>query len=392
MRVARSLFSGFDPILFGGALLLSFFGLVTMFTYQGENIFFNRQVIWIILSSAALLLALIPDYRFLRTGNMGFYWYVGIVITLVLLFIFGDVTLGAQRRFDLGFFAFQPSDPAKLILIVILAKYFSKRHELIGDFKHIFVSGVYAFILFALVFLQPDFGTAVILFGVWLGMVVVAGIRIRHLLTVFMLGAVAFGLLWSFAFADYQKDRIATFLNPLEDMQGAGYNAYQSRVAVGSGELFGKGVGYGTQSKLLYLPEFQTDFIFAAFAEEWGFIGVAVLFVVFGVLIWRILFIAAHAATNFEALFATGVAILFVGHFFVHIGMNIGVLPVTGLTMPFMSYGGSHLLTEFIALGMVMAMRRYATVVSEGTGDVVTDGIIPSESNRLGKTTGQHQH
>ena len=392
MRVARSLFSGFDPILFGGALLLSFFGLVTMFTYQGENIFFNRQVIWIVLSSAALLLALIPDYRFLRTGNMGFYWYVGIVITLVLLFIFGDVTLGAQRRFDLGFFAFQPSDPAKLILIVILAKYFSKRHELIGDFKHIFVSGVYAFILFALVFLQPDFGTAVILFGVWLGMVVVAGIRIRHLLTVFMLGAVAFGLLWSFAFADYQKDRIATFLNPLEDMQGAGYNAYQSRVAVGSGELFGKGVGYGTQSKLLYLPEFQTDFIFAAFAEEWGFIGVAVLFVVFGVLIWRILFIAAHAATNFEALFATGVAILFVGHFFVHIGMNIGVLPVTGLTMPFMSYGGSHLLTEFIALGMVMAMRRYATVVSEGTGDVVTDGIIPSESNRLGKTTGQHQH
>ena len=392
MRVARSLFSGFDPILFGGALLLSFFGLVTMFTYQGENIFFNRQVIWIVLSSAALLLALIPDYRFLRTGNMGFYWYVGIVITLVLLFIFGDVTLGAQRRFDLGFFAFQPSDPAKLILIVILAKYFSKRHELIGDFKHIFVSGVYAFILFALVFLQPDFGTAVILFGVWLGMVVVAGIRIRHLLTVFMLGAVAFGLLWSFAFADYQKDRIATFLNPLEDMQGAGYNAYQSRVAVGSGELFGKGVGYGTQSKLLYLPEFQTDFIFAAFAEEWGFIGVAVLFVVFGVLIWRILFIAAHAATNFEALFATGVAILFVGHFFVHIGMNIGVLPVTGLTMPFMSYGGSHLLTEFIALGMVMAMRRYATVVSEGTGDVVTDGIIPSESNRLGKTTGQRQH
>ena len=391
MRVARSLFSGFDPILFGGALLLSFFGLVTMFTYQGENIFFNRQVIWIVLSSAALLLALIPDYRFLRTGNMGFYWYVGIVITLVLLFIFGDVTLGAQRRFDLGFFAFQPSDPAKLILIVILAKYFSKRHELIGDFKHIFVSGVYAFILFALVFLQPDFGTAVILFGVWLGMVVVAGIRIRHLLTVFMLGAVAFGLLWSFAFADYQKDRIATFLNPLEDMQGAGYNAYQSRVAVGSGELFGKGVGYGTQSKLLYLPEFQTDFIFAAFAEEWGFVGVGVLFVVFGVLIWRILFIAAHAATNFEALFATGVAILFVGHFFVHIGMNIGVLPVTGLTMPFMSYGGSHLLTEFIALGMVMAMRRYATVASEGTGDVVTDGIIPSESDRLGGAAGQLQ-
>ncbi len=371
MRIARSLFYGFDPILFGSAVLLALFGLVTMYTYQGENVFFNRQIIWIVVSCVALVAVLVPDYRFLRTGHVGFYWYIAVVGALLLLFIWGDVTLGAQRRFDLGFFAFQPSDPAKLILIIVLAKYFSKRHEVIGHVKHIFVSGIYAFILFALVFLQPDFGTAVILFGIWLGMVVVAGIKVRHLLSVFLLGAAAFSMLWMFAFADYQKTRIASFLNPLEDIQGAGYNAYQSRVAVGSGELFGKGVGYGTQSKLLYLPEYQTDFIFAAFAEEWGFVGVGVLFVVFGVLIWRILYIAARAATNFEALFATGVAIFFVGHFFVHIGMNIGLLPVTGLTMPFMSYGGSHLLTEFIAIGMVMAMQRYASPARHTTDEVL---------------------
>lgn len=367
MRGIRSLFTGFDPILYGSVLFVSILGLATMYTYQGDNIFFDRQLIWIGVASVLLFVTLIPDYRFLRVGTTAFLWYIGAVVVLVLLLFFGDIALGAQRRFDLGFFSFQPSDPAKLILIIVLAKYFSKRHELIGDFKHIIVSGIYTFVLFGLIFLQPDFGTAFIIFSIWLGMVLVAGIKLRHLVTVFILGALAFGGLWQFAFADYQKARIVSFLNPLEDIQGAGYNAYQSRVAVGSGELLGKGIGYGTQSKLLYLPEYQTDFIFAAFAEEWGFVGVTVLFFVFGILLWRILYIAAHAASNFEKLFATGVAILFVSHFFIHIGMNIGVLPVTGLAMPFMSYGGSHLVTEFVALGMVMGMRRYARTQAPAT-------------------------
>lgn len=371
MRILRSLFAGFDPILFCSALLLAGFGLVTMYTYQGESQFFSRQFMWIVLSVIAMIVVMVPDYRFLRTSHIGFYWYLLIIVALILLFFFGDIALGAQRRFDLGFFSFQPSDPAKLILIIVLAKYFSKRHEMIGDIKHIVVSGLYALVLFVLIFLQPDLGTAMVLFSIWLGMVVVAGIRVRHLLTVFMLGAVAFLGLWQFALEDYQKARVTSFLNPLEDVQGAGYNAYQSQVAVGSGQVFGKGVGYGTQSKLLYLPEYQTDFIFASFSEEWGFIGVVMLFLVFGILIWRLLVLAVQAATNFEALFTVGVSIFLVTHFFVHIGMNIGLLPVTGLTMPFMSYGGSHLVTEFVALGMVMAMRRYATTTSTGIIDTL---------------------
>jgi rod shape determining protein RodA len=216
--------------------------------------------------------------------------------------------------------------------------------------------------IFGLLLIQPDFGSAAILFLVWLGMVLVSGIKVRHLVTVFLLGTVVFGGMWQFVFFDYQKERIMTFLNPLADIQGAGYNAYQSTVAIGSGGLFGKGIGYGTQSKLLFLPEYETDFIFAAFAEEWGLFGVIILFTLFGVVVWRLLHHAISGATNFERLFASGVCILFVAHFFIHIGMNIGLLPVTGTTIPFLSYGGSHLLTEFVAVGMVMGMRRYQRI------------------------------
>jgi len=246
------------------------------------------------------------------------------------------------------------------VLIAILAKYFSKRHELIGDFRHIFVSGIYALFIFGLVFIQPDFGSAIILFLIWFGMVLVAGISYKHLAVVGVIGVLAFGALWNFGFQDYQKERIMTFLNPLEDIQGAGYNAYQSTIAVGSGQVFGKGVGYGTQSKLQFLPEYETDFIFAAFAEEWGITGVILLFGLFGIVVWRLLYHALRGATNFECLFAVGVSILLISHFFVHIGMNIGLLPVTGTTVPFLSYGGSHLLTEFLAVGMVIAMTRYS--------------------------------
>jgi len=359
MHGIRTLFSGFDWILFGAAMLLTFFGLVTMYTFTGENTFFDRQLLWIGVSVVVMLVAMIPDYRFLRVGNTTFIIYVLTFLALILVLFIGEVTLGARSRFDLGFFSIQPSDPAKLVLIAILAKYFSKRHAMIGDFRHIIVSGVYALGFFALVFIQPDFGSAIILFFIWFGMILVAGIKWRHLLAVFVLGAIAFLLMWQFAFQDYQKTRIATFLDPLADIQGAGYNAYQSTVAVGSGQIWGKGVGYGTQSKFSFLPEYETDFIFAAFAEEWGLIGVLVLFTLFGVVIWRLLHHATLGATNFERLFAVGVATLFVSHFFVHIGMNIGLLPVTGTTVPFLSYGGSHLLTSFLGIGVVMAMRRY---------------------------------
>jgi rod shape determining protein RodA len=351
-----------DYYLVFSAFTLTLFGLVTMFSYQGDNLYFERQVLWIGVAVFLMLIALIPDYRFLRIGNTTFGLFLFFTFLLVLVLFIGEVTLGAQSRFNFGFFSLQPSDPAKLVLIAVLAKYFSKRHEHIGDFKHIIISGLYTLVFFGLVFIQPDFGSAIILFFIWFGMILVAGIKPRHLIIVFTLGAVAFGGMWQFVFLDYQKDRIMTFLNPLADIQGTGYNAYQSTIAVGSGQLLGKGIGYGTQSKLQFLPEYETDFIFAAFAEEWGLVGVTMLFLLFGVVMWRLLLHAVRAATNFERLFATGVSILILSHFFVHIGMNIGVLPVTGTTVPFLSYGGTHLMTEFLGIGIVMAMSRYAGV------------------------------
>ncbi len=372
-RFLQTLFAGFDGILFFSMMSLALFGLVTMYSHVGENLYFNRQLIWIGFSTFLFFLVMIPDYRFLRTGNTTFFLYLGTILLLIGVAFFGEDVMGARQRFDFGFFSLQVSDPAKLILIALLAKYFAKRHELIGDFSHVIVSGIYTLGIFGLVFLQPDFGSAMIIFLIWFGMVLVAGIRFRHVAVVFLIGSIVLALLWQFAFYDYQKARIMTFLDPLSDISGAGYNAYQSTVAVGSGELIGKGIGYGTQSKLLFLPEFETDFIFAAFAEEWGLIGVCILFILFSTLIWRILVHAANGAGNFEKLFATGVAIFLLAHFFIHVGINIGLLPVTGTTVPFLSYGGSHLVTEFVALGIVLAMRRSMPIRSESSEAIFTD-------------------
>ncbi|MDP2650052.1 MAG: rod shape-determining protein RodA, partial [bacterium] len=352
-----------DIPLFISALFISLAGLATMHSYAASNVYFERQVLWIALSVAVFFVFSFIDFRFLRRTSVIVLLFAISVMLLIAVFIFGDVVKGAQSRFDLGGFAVQPAEYAKLVIIALLAKYFSRRHIEIAHIRHILVSGAYAFILFALILLQPDFGSAIMIALVWLAMVLVSGISKKHLAVVLIGGVLAVGGMWLFVFEPYQKDRIITFLHPLADIQGAGYNAYQSTIAVGSGELLGKGVGYGTQSKLRFLPEYETDFIFASYAEEWGFIGVVFLFILFGIVFWRILAFAQLGATNFETLFALGVFSLFLAHFTVHVGMNVGLLPVTGVTLPFMSYGGSHLMTEFAALGILMGMRRYGRAV-----------------------------
>lgn len=353
------LFGHVDWYLFFAALSVSVLGLVTMYPFgQGGEAFFDRQVIWIGLALIVFFLAALPEYTFLRRTQIVTGLYVLTLSLLALIFITGSIVKGAQQRFDLGLFALQPSDPAKLILIVVLAKYFARRHVEIANFKHIFISGAYAAAICGLVFLQPDFGGAIIIASIWFGMVLVAGISWKHLAFLLITGLLAAGSLWMFVLQPYQKERVMTFIHPLADIHGAGYNAYQSTVAVGSGELLGKGIGFGTQSKLRFLPEYQTDFIFAAYAEEWGFLGVLIALGLFAVVVLRTLVIAGHGSDNFAVLFGVGVAIMFLAHIVVHIGMNLGLLPVTGTTVPFMSYGGSHLLTEFLALGMLMGLRR----------------------------------
>lgn len=346
-----------DWVLFFATLPLVGAGLITMNSFVGQNYFFEKQLIWALVSVLAFFLLSFLDFSFLKRSKILIVIFFISVALLSALFMMGSVFKGAQSWFSLGFLSFQPADFIKIVTILLLAKYFSKRHMEIANIKHILVSGLYAFIFFVLVLLQPDFGSAIIIFFIWLGMVLVSGISKKHLLGVFLVGVISFGGLWTFVFQDYQKQRITTFINPLTDIRGAGYNAYQSTIAVGSGQVLGKGVGYGTQSRLQFLPEYETDFIFASFAEEWGFFGVLLLFFLFAVVIWRILFNALCGISNFEILFGLGLAVLFISHFIVHVGMNIGLLPVTGVTIPFLSYGGSHLLSEFIGLGILMSMR-----------------------------------
>jgi rod shape determining protein RodA len=333
-------------------------GLVTMTSFGTESSLFWRQLLWIGISFSVFFAVSFFDVSVFKKTRVLVGVYGFFVFLLIALFFFGSTIKGAQSWFNFGFFSFQPSDLAKVALVLILAKYFSRRHVEIANVRHVIISGIYMLIPFLLVFLQPDFGTASIILLIWFGMILVSGINKKHLFLVIGGGIVTVFLLWTFVFADYQKARIKSFLNPLTDIQGTGYNAYQSTIAVGSGQMFGKGVGYGTQSRLQFLPEYETDFIFAAFSEEWGFLGAMVVLLCYMVVLWRIIDTARKGATNFETLFGVGVAVMFMAHITINVGMNIGLMPVTGITLPFMSHGGSHLLTEFIALGILMSMRR----------------------------------
>lgn len=345
------------------ALSLSLLGVLTIHPFGGGESLAGRQLLWVILGVGAFVLFASLELTFIRRTSIVVAGYVIAVFLLVLLLLFADPIQGASSWFSFGAFSFQPADFAKVVLIALLAKYFSRRHMEIRQVTHIVLSAFYAGALVLLVLLQPDLGTAVILGSIWLGLVLMSGISKTHLAAVFAFGAVVACGLWFVGLHEYQRERIIAFLNPAADREGSGYNAYQAVVAVGSGELLGKGVGYGTQSKLRFLPEYETDFIFAAFAEEWGFLGVLIVLLLFGLLLFFLIETARHAATNFDAFFTVGVALLFTAHLVIHAGINLGLLPVTGTTIPFMSYGGSHLLMEFSLLGIVASLSRGARSV-----------------------------
>jgi len=351
---------GIDWWLFLAIIPILLAGLVTMHSFTGDSSFAWHQIVAIAFSVAVFFLLSFMDARMLRSTSVSVALFMVTIGFLSTLFLLGKVSHGAQSWFNFGLFSFQPSDFAKIALIIILAKYFSRRHIEIANIRHILISGFYAFSFFVLVLIHPDLGSAMIIGLIWLGMIMVSGVSKRHLLAMIAFAGLVFALLWSFGFREYQKDRIRNFIEPLSDIHGAGYNAYQSTIAVGSGTLFGKGVGYGTQSRLKFLPEYQTDFIFAAFAEEWGFVGIVIVFTLYGIIIWRIVIIAMNGATNFEILFGAGTAVYFIVHIFINVGMNIQLLPVTGTPLPFMSFGGTHILSEFILLGILMSMRRYS--------------------------------
>ncbi len=355
----QKLVKGIDWSIVIAIVPLLLAGLATMTSFGAQSALFEKQLLWVLVGLACMFIVANIDIRFLRESRFVVIAYVCSLALLVLVLIFGKTVKGAKSWFDFGGFSFQPTDVVKLLVAVVLAKYFARRHVAIGQLKHLLVSVVYILLPIALIMLQPDFGSAMVIAILWLGMALVAGISRKHILVVLGAGVLVFALSWLFLFKPYQKARITSFVNPTSDIRGSGYNAYQSVIAVGSGGALGKGLGYGTQSRLNFLPEYQTDFVFAAFSEEWGFFGSFLILCCFCFLLWRLKVHAARGATNFETLFCVGYMLLIFGHVIVNIGMNIGIMPVTGIPLPFMSYGGSHLLGEFIALGIVLSMTRY---------------------------------
>ena len=257
-----------DPLLLGAAVALTLLGILTMGDFGNPDGFAVRQTLWLAIGLAFYLIAARQDFSFLSRTPVVITLYILSLLALVAV-LFMPAIQGARSWFPLGPFALQPAEFVKLTVIIVLAKYFSRRHVEIANFRHILVSGIYVAVPMLLILLQPDFGTAIIYGLVWLSVVLVSGIKKEHLAAILVLAACAGSVLWFFGFESYQRERIITFLNPTEDIRGAGYNAYQSMVAVGSGELFGKGVGYGTQSKLKFLPEYESDFICGRVGISW---------------------------------------------------------------------------------------------------------------------------
>ncbi len=356
---------GGDWTLFVPALTLALLGILTMSTFgQGVSLA-PRQLLWLSIATLVYAVTSTIDMRFVRRTPVIMALYAVAALLLAALLLFADPVYGAKAWFTLGPISFQPADLAKLALIALLAKYLSRRHVEISDYKHILVSGAYAAVLTVLILLEPDMGNAIIFSTLWLGMMLLSGISKKHLLALGLIAITLAAALWVGGLKPYQRTRIISFINPAGDIHGSGYNAYQAKIAVGSGELFGKGIGYGTQSKLRFLPEYQTDFIFAAFAEEWGFVGILLLLTIYGILLNRLMQIARQAATNFDAFFTLGVLVLFAAHISIHAGINLGLLPVTGTTIPFMSSGGSHLVLEFAALGIITSLARHGRTVRD---------------------------
>ncbi len=363
MSRLNTLTRGIDWVLVISILPIFLGGLATMTSFGGESSFFAKQLLWVGVGLAVALVIAKSDVRFFRDSRYVVLLYLISLGLLVLVLIFGKTVKGAQSWFNFGGFSFQPTDIVKLVVIGVLAKYFSRRHVEIARLKLLFTSALYVVVPIGLIMLQPDFGSAMVIAALWLGMALVAGISKRHIMAVLGIAIVVFGIAWFGLFKPYQKARIVNFINPTADIRGSGYNAYQSVIAVGSGGILGKGFGYGTQSRLNYLPEYQTDFIFAAFAEEWGLVGALIIVLSFGIFLWRIILHARHGASNFETLFCVGYAIFIFSHVIVNIGMNIGIMPVTGIPLPFMSYGGSHILGECIGLGIILSMARYERAI-----------------------------
>lgn len=351
----RTLLRKIDWVVLSTMALLSALGLVVIYSTTLSDVGgFSRaqkQGLSFLIGAAVFVIMSIIDYRAWR--SYATVLYIVILFVLIAVLFLGTNVRGTHSWFDLGFYRFQPSEVGKFVLVVVLAHFFSKHIKDRRRFVSVITSLVYVAVPFVLILLEPDLGTGLVYIGLWLGMLLASGMRVRHFVILTLMGAFVLALGWT-QLKPYQKDRLLVFMNPSSaELLEAGYNVHQSEIAIGSGGLMGKGLGQGTQSQLKFLPEQQTDFIFAAAAEELGFAGAVFLLTLFAILIIRMIWIARLARDDFGMFIAVGVASIFLVQIIVNVGMNLGVMPVTGIPLPLVSYGGSSVLSTMALLGLV---------------------------------------
>ena len=363
----KSFFKKIDINLIIVILALNIIGLINLYsathgpTSTDVASLFIQQIVWLAVGWTIFFVVTLIDYSILiRIALVIYALNLGAILYVTF---FGKVALGAQRWIDLGFFRYQPSETMKMALIVMMAKILSTKTT-IGHgmgIKQLALPLLILFIPFVLVVEQPDLGTAMMLISIGGSMLIFARIKKMILATIIALGIIAIPVAWKFVLHDYQKNRVFTFLSPTSDPRGTGYNSIQSKIAVGSGRFFGKGFMKGTQSQLEFLPERHTDFIYSVLSEEHGFVGSMAVIGLFCFLFMTGIRIAMNSRDKFGALLTVGVLCYVFWHMFVNIGMVIGLLPIVGVPLPLLSYGGSGMLTTMAGMGIIssVAYRRY---------------------------------
>lgn len=348
-------------------------GILSIYSsnYQKEGLFwqsiYKRQILWAVLG--VFLFLLLSNFNYLRFWDVSYILYGLNIFLLFLVFVLGIVRLGAQRWLSLGWFNFQPSEMAKLVMVLFLARYFSTKpaYELslsinkLGIFNGLILPFIFVIVPAGLIVQQPDLGSAIIVMLIFIALVFLAGVKLRYIFLLILLSGLSLPVAWNFL-REYQKNRLLVFLNPYIDPQGAGYTIIQSKIAVGSGGFLGKGWLLGTQSQLHFLPESHTDFIFATFAEEWGFCGSVLLLFLYYLLIKSGINIAMKTNDYFGRLIALGISLMLAIQVAVNIAMNIGLAPVVGIPLPLMSYGGSSMLVTFASLGILVNIAKKRAV------------------------------
>ncbi len=344
-------------LIVSGLLILAGLAIQYSVSLSGGTLdIFYRQAVFSVIG--IILFLLFAFYSYHKLAKLNRVVYPLLLFALIYLLIFGDPIRGSARWIDFGFFQLQPAELAKVIIGLGLARWLYINRGQINSWKNLLITFAYAALPAFLILREPDLGSAVIVMAVWFGVMLVSPVR-RTFIIMFLIASVIFaGVAWKFILHDYQRQRVEVFLEPDKDPKGQGYNVRQAIIAVGSGEWLGRGLGRGLQSQLKFLPERQTDFIFASSAEEIGFMGCISLLVLYYLLLRRLMFIMRYARDDLAMYITAAVLFLFMAQIFINIGMNIGLLPVTGIPLPFLTYGGSSLLVLCVALGIVQNIAR----------------------------------